>query len=71
MTLEQFNASIDALETLEPLLDEYGNPLPIDKMWLVVGSHVTEEHQRLAAENWGIEFRTAMIDGKLCTVSGL
>ncbi len=59
------------LESLDPIVDENGVSLPGDKMWLVVGSHVTEEYQKLATETYGIEFRTAMIDGKLCTVSGL
>jgi len=71
MTMKQFNASIDALESLDPLLDENGNPLPNDKMWIVTDPRVTKEYQQLIAGKCGIEFRKAMINGKLVTVSGL
>jgi len=70
MTWSQFNDCMDFLNG-SPLLDENGVPLPNDKLWIVTGSHVTKEQMEMATQNWGIEFRTAMIDGKLCTVSGL
>jgi len=69
MNLEQLNALLEPLD--DPLLDESGNPLPKDKMWIVTDPRVTKEYQQLIAGKCGIEFRKAMIDGKLVTVSGL